>query len=259
MKKYIILCFIFVFALSSRVNAQDKDSKHNCEDDASCCVSKYAPQRGDFTAAMVFGRGAYLNGGLSVPQTNQVVPGNSPEANDVSANYNDATNMVGADFRYFTSSKFAITLTAGAILRNSPGYIGVPAVPSLPGVQSTVAKEQANLHFSLGGQWLLKTKNDRMFPYVGFALPFDYARRSEFNQLVDPGTRHVEIVSYGVQAVAGIDYYLAKDVFFGFDIRPISYAYSISTKSPGLGLGSEADTDTVSFFAQYSLKVGFKF
>lgn len=256
MKKYLILCFIFVFAFTA--NAQDKDANHACKD-AACCASKYAPQKGDFSAAMLFGRGAYLNGGLVVPQTGQDVPGDAPVANDVSANNNDMTNMIGAEFKYYTSNKFAITFQAGAILRNTPGRVAIPGAAGIPGSDAVVAQENANLHFSLGGQWLLKTKNDRLFPYVGFALPFDYARRSEFDQFADSGLRHVEISSYGVQAVAGADYYVAKDVFFGFDIKPISYAYSYSEKSPGLGFGQEADTDTVSFFAQFSFKVGFKF
>lgn len=261
MKKYLILCFIFVFALS--VNAQDKDSKQDCKTDSCRTVVKYAPQKGDFTTAMVFGRGAYLTGGLVVPSSNSDVTGEGPYANDVSANDNSITNMVGAEVKYYTSNKFAITFTGGAILSNTPQRLGVPGVPGvLVGNDAIVAVEKANIHFSLGGQWLLKTKNNRMFPYIGFALPFDYARSSEFDPtpLVDEGIRHAEITSYGVTAVAGVDYYVVKDVFFGFDIKPISYAYSISTKSPGSGLiASEADTDTVSFFAQFSFKIGFKF
>ena len=132
----------------------------------------------------------------------------------------------------------------------------------LPGNEAVVESERAAISFELGGQWLLKTKNDRLFPYLGFGLPFDYARASEYDPtpLVDEGARHAEITSYGVQAVAGVDYYLAKDVFCGFDIKPISYTYAVSTKSGGSGLiDLEADTDTVSFFAQFSFKVGFKF
>lgn len=259
MKKYLILCFIFVFALTA--NAQDKDSDHTCKDGA-CCASEFAPKKGDFTAAMVFGRGAYLNGGLSVPSSNANVPGDGPYANDISANDNRITNMVGAEFKYYTSSKFAITARGGAILRYTPEQLGIPAVGSIPGYDAVVARENAAISFELGGQWILKTKNDRLFPYIGFGLPFDYARASEFDPtpLVDEGPRHAEITSYGVQAVAGVDYYVLKDVFLGFDINPISYAYSVSKKSPGSGLMDlKADTDTVSFFAQFSFKVGFKF
>ena len=145
------------------------------------------------------------------------------------------------------------------------------AIMVLLPLSSVVADEQVDVNFSLGGQWVLKTKNERMFPYVGFALPFDYARRSLFDPTIsvddqgnptitDLGPRHVDITAWGVQAVAGIDYYLAKDVFFGFDVKPISYTYATSMKTPGPGLPSlDAETDTVSFFAQFSFKLGFKF
>jgi hypothetical protein len=275
MKKYLILSLIFVFSLTA-VNAQDKDAKHTCKD-TSCCASKFAPQKGDFTTAMVFGRGAYMNGGLVVPSSYSTVSGASAYANDVSANENDISNMVGVEARYYTSKKFAISLSGGAILRNTPSQLGIPAVLDgsgntiIPAYSSVVANEQVDVNVSLGGQWVLKTKNERMFPYVGFALPFDYARRSLFDpsitfdnqgnvSLTDLGPRHVDITAWGVQAVAGIDYYLAKDVFFGFDVKPISYTYATSMKTPGPGLPSlDAETDTVSFFAQFSFKLGFKF
>ncbi len=52
MKKYLILCFILVFSLVS-ANAQDKNSKQDCKTDSCHVAYKYAPQKGDFTAAMV--------------------------------------------------------------------------------------------------------------------------------------------------------------------------------------------------------------
>ncbi len=179
--------------------------------------------------------------------------------------------MVGAEVRYYTSNKFAITFIGGAILRNTPAHLAIPAAGNIPAYDAVVADERADINFSLGGQWLFTTKNNRMFPYLGITLPFDYARRSLYDptitvddqgnvDITDLGIRHVEIVAYGIQAVAGVDYYIAKDVFFGFDIKPISYTYALSVKSPGSGLMNlEADTDTVSFFAQFSFKVGFKF
>ncbi|PHS52854.1 MAG: hypothetical protein COB01_06635 [Lutibacter sp.] len=278
MKKYLILCFILVVALGS-VNAQDKDSKHVCKDDCNHEVT-FAPQKGDFTAAMVFGRGAYINGGLIVPSSissSSTVSGAAPYINDVDANSNSITNMVGAEGRYFVKDNFAISFSGGAILRNSPAQLAIPAVIDgggntiIQGYSAVVADERIDVNVSVGGQWLFTTKNNRLFPYVGFTLPFDYARRSLFDPTVtvatngdvtitDLGARHVDITAFGVQAVAGVDYYIAKDVFFGFDIKPVSYTYAFSMKSPGPGLIKlEADTNTVSFFAQFSFKLGFKF
>lgn len=277
MKKYLILCFIFVFALTS-VNAQDRDSDHHHYKGDTCKVGpRFAPQAGDFTAAMVFGRGAYLNGGLVVPGSYSSVSGSAPYANVVDANDNNITNMVGAEGRYYATNRFAITLSGGAILRNTPAQLAIPAVIDvngnqiIPAYNAVVADERIDVNVSVGGQWLFNTKNDRLFPYLGFALPFSYARQSQYDPTItvdsqgnvtitDLGARHVEINAFGVQAVAGVDYYIAKDVFFGFDIKPVSYTYAYSAKVPGPGLiNLEADTNTVSFFAQFSFKVGFKF
>jgi len=275
MKKYLILCFILVVTLTS-VNAQDKDSNHNCKVD-SCSIITYAPQRGDFTVAMIFGRGAYLNEGLVVPSSYGSVSGAAPYANDVDANSNSISNMVGAEGRYYIKDNFAISFSGGAILRDTPSQLAIPAVIDANGntiiqaYSAVVANERIDVNASIGGQWLFKTKNEKLFPYVGFALPFDYARRSVYDptitvdsegnlDITDLTARHVDITAFGVQAVAGVDYYIVKDVFFGFDIKPISYNYAYSVKTPGAGLlNLEADTNTVSFFAQFSFKLGFKF
>ena len=272
MKKYLILTFILAFALTS-ANAQDKAEKV----DGCKTATVFAPQKGDFTAAMVFGKGAFLNSGLSVPSSSGSVSGNAPYDNTVSSNSNNIGNMVGAEGRYYVTNKFAISFTGGAILRNTPSQINIPAVYDvnnqviIQAYNSVVADETIEASVSIGGQWLFNTKNDRLFPYVGFTLPFDYARRSLYDptisvdsygnpSITDLGARHVDITAFGVQAVAGVDYYIAKDVFFGFDIKPVSYTYAYSVKTPGPGLlDLEADTNTVSFFAQFSFKLGFKF
>ena len=276
MKKYLILSFILLISLTS-VNAQDRDAKPTCKSSDTCNVVKYAPEKGDFTAAMVFGRGAFLNGGLVVPSSNGSVSGVAPFANDVDANSNYISNMVGAEGRFYVTDKFAITLSGGAILRNTPSQLAIPAVRDvngntiIQGYNAVVADERIDVNATLGVQWLLTTKNNRLFPYVGVALPFDYARRSLYDptisvsnngevNITDLTARHVDITAFGIQAVAGVDYYVVKDVFFGFDIKPVSYNYAFSVKSPADGMVKlEADTNTVSFFAQFSFKLGFKF
>jgi len=268
MKKYIILCFILAITLTS-INAQDRDSDyhHHYKGDTCDDGPKFAPKAGDFTAAMVFGRGAYLNGGLVVPSSFNSVSGAAPYDNTTSTNDNSITNMVGAEGRYYATNRFAITLSGGAIWRNTPANLAIPAAGDIPAYQAVVADESIDATISVGAQWLFNTKNDRLFPYVGVALPFDYARRSlydptitENGTIVDLGPRHADITAFGIQAVAGVDYYVAKDVFLGFDIKPVSYTYAYNVKTPGPGLYTqEADTNTLSFFAQFSFKVGFKF
>jgi len=276
MKKYLILSFILLASLTS-VNAQGEDAKPTCKSSDTCNVVKYAPEKGDFTAAMVFGRGAFLDGGLVVPGSYGAINGAAPYSDVVDTNTNSITNMVGAEGRYYVKDNFALTLSGGAILRNTPAQLAIPAVTDvngnivIPSYDAVVADERIDISASIGGQWLFNTKNNRMFPYLGVAFPYNYARRSLYDptvvvedngdvNVVDLGVRHVEIAAFGIQAVAGIDYYFTKDVFFGFDIKPVSYNYAYSIKEPGPGLiALESDTNTVSFFAQFSFKLGFKF
>lgn len=276
MKKHLILCFILVFALTS-ANAQDRDSDYHHHKCDTCKVGpRFAPKAGDFTAAMVFGRGAFLEGGLVVPSSTAAVSSVAPYDNTVEANDNRINNMVGAEGRFYASNRFAITLSGAAIWRNTPSQLAIPAVIDgggntiIPAYNAVVEDERIDARISLGGQYLFNTKNDRLFPYVGFALPFNYARRSLFEPITidengnlavgDLGARHVDITAFGVQAVAGVDYYIFKNVFFGFDIKPVSYTYAISVKTPGPGLFDlESETNTLSFFAQFNFKVGFKF
>ena len=262
------------------MNAQDKDSKRRVTDSCKVAEVIYGPVKGDFTAQMLFGRGAYLNSpNLSVPSSsnNSSVSGAAPYVNDISSNDNYVSNMIGAEFRYYASDRVAIKVSGGAILRNTPYVVNIPGVWDssnsewvIPPYDAVDATEEAEVNVSLGGEFLFKTKNNRLFPYLGVAFPFDYARRSVFTppyigeegdvELADIGARHVEITAFGVQAIAGADYYIAKDLFFGFEIKPVSYTYAYSIKSPSPGLYNlAADNNTLSFFAQFSMKVGFKF
>ena len=279
MKKNIILGVLLALFTVVSINAQNKDSNQNCKTDTCDVVVKYAPEKGDFTAQMLFGRGAFLNDlSLRVPSsTTTTVNGDAPYVNDISSNYNDVSNMIGAEFRYYVTDRFAVKASGGAILRNTPYVINTPGVWDginggwiIPPYESVDATEEAEINFSLGGEFLFNTKNDRLFPYVGFALPFDYARRSVFTPtqideygnvtMPDTGARHVEISAFGVQAIAGVDYYIAKDLFFGFEIKPVSYVYAYSVKSPAPEFNNlAADNGTLSFFAQFNFKLGFKF
>ncbi len=273
MKKYIIFIFILSISLGTGMYGQDKDSKQKAKSSSSS-KKTYAPKKGDYTAAIIFGRGAYSNTGLAAPAsfgaTGTPVNGSAPFANDINSNDNSIINMVGAEGRYYVSDKIALTLSGGTILRNTPEHLSIPAVTTggktiIPGYKSVVADERIDINLTLGGQWTFNTGSKRMFPYLGIALPFNYARRSLYdptvdsnNVITDLGARHVEITSFGIQAVAGVDYYLSEDVFIGFRIKPASFNYAFSDKIPGPGLPSlDSDTYTTSFFVQPSFSVGF--
>jgi len=288
MKNKIILSILLATFTVVGMSAQDKDS-HKKGDKKECkeCndTPRFAPKKGDFTAQMLFGQGNFANYSLYVPSSSNSNPTTGSSTvyssplyvNEVSANSNSITNMTGAEFRYYTSDKIALKVSGGLILRNTPYQVNTPGVYDttnnvwiVPEYESVDATEQTRAQFSIGAEFLLKTKNERLFPYVGVNLPFDYARGSVFTpahiaadgtvSIPDTGSRHYEVVAYSAQAIAGVDYYVAKGLFIGFEIKPLSYTYATSVKSPAPELSNlEVENSTFSMFAQYNFKVGFKF
>jgi outer membrane protein W len=247
----------------------------------------YAPVAGDFSGAILFGRGNFLNTGLDVPgQSNnwQSIPvtGSSPYANTVEPNDNSITNIVGGEVRYFLMDNIALKMSGGAILRNTPARPNIPGYTQgsdpaawIPAYAAVQADNRLDVNVNVGGEYHFSTKYSRLFPYAGVTIPFYYAQRSIYNptindgsssspssspQIVDVGVRSVEIVGFGAQGVAGVDYYLMEGLYFGFEIKPISYVYAYSNKIPAPGLAAlQADTHTWSFFSQTFFKVGFRF
>ncbi|WP_111706932.1 BT1926 family outer membrane beta-barrel protein [Lutibacter citreus] len=290
MKNKIIFSFLLSIFTVVGMNAQDKDSqsKDACAQDTCEHSPRFAPKRGDFTAQMLFGRGNFANYNLTgqVPTsstssayagTGSTVMSTDLVVSEVSANDNSISNMTGAEFRYYVSDKVALKVSGAAILRNTPYQVNIPGVNDpttgaviIPGYSTVDSTEEIQAQFSIGAEYLLKTNNERLFPYVGINLPFDYARSSVFTpasidisgnvSIPDTGARHYEVTAYSAQFIAGADYYIAKGLFAGFEIKPASYTYATSVKSPAPELRNlEVENSTVSFFAQYSFKLGFKF
>lgn len=251
----------------------------------------YAPAAGDISAAILFGRGNFLNTGLdvpTVPSSNWTVPGSAPYNNTVDDQENPVTNIVGGEVRYFLMDNIALKLSGGAIMRNTPARANVPGLidPNtnnatwIPAYAAVEADNKVDANINLGGEYHFTTKYSRLYPYAGVTVPFYYARRSVYDPtinyetesgsssssspapqaVVDVGVRSAEIVGFGGQLVGGIDYYLMEGLYFGFEIKPVSVVYSYSNKlaAPGLESG-KADNTTWSFFSQTFFKVGFRF
>lgn len=277
MKKSLLVAVMLLVSMGFVVAQDDSSQKDG--------PSGFVPEQGDFSGAILFGRGNFLNEGLAAPPSpgyySWTIPGTAPYNNTVDANYNSVNNIIGAEMRYFLKSNIALKLSGGAIIRNTPSMPNMAAiidsdVPKeawIPAYEAVLADNRADININLGGEYHFATKYERLSPYVGLNLPFYYGRRSEFNPtvnddldpddpgyLVDIGVRHTEQVGFGVQAIAGVDYYLMEGFYFGFEIKPVSYVYAYSSKIPAPGLEPlYAENSTWSFFAQTFLKIGFRF
>jgi len=272
MKKYIIISALLLGLLGS-VFAQDETS--------------FGPSAGDFSGAVLFGRGNFQTSGLDVPsapgsywQSLWTVSGSAPYLNSVEANSNPISNIVGLEGRYFVTSRIAVKISTGAIIRSSPPRGNAPAIidPNSPNATwipaySAVSQSQnIDFNFNLGGEFVFPSKKfERMFPYVGANIPFLYGRRTLYDPTItltedgnsvvtDIGLRHAEVFGFGLQTVSGVDYYIAQGLYFGVEMKPISYIYAYSRKLPAPGLDAwQADSHTFTFFSQVYFKLGFRF
>lgn len=270
MKKCIIISALLLGLLGSVFAQED---------------SGFGPAAGDFSGAVLFGRGSFLSTGLDVPSApwtnyNWTVSGSAPYQNSVEAGLNDVSNMLGVEGRYFVTSRIAVKLSGGAIYRGTPARDYVPGLmdPNSPNatwipIYNAVQQDsRVDFNLNIGGDYIFPSKKfDRIFPYVGANIPLLYGRRTQYDPTItlesnggfviaDVGMRHAEVFGFGLQTVAGVDYYIAKGLYFGFEFKPISYVYAFNRKIPAPGLVPlEADTHTWSFFSQIYCKLGFRF
>jgi hypothetical protein len=247
-----------------------------------------------FSGAILFGNGVYLN----PPQATWSpwwgdwnVSGEAPYASGISNDYNQLTNMIGAEFRYFVTDKIALKFNGSGIIRNTPAVDNVPGVtPStnplipygsgnaagwIPNYDATVMNNSFNVNMSVGAEYHIAT-TAKLSPYVSVMIPFSYGRSSQYdptsnvnvNQanpdeavtIADVGVRHTELIGFGGQFVCGADYNLTESLFIGLEIKPVSYLYAYNTKYPGPGLDSRsAATSTFGFFTQPVFKLGVRF
>lgn len=216
MKRHIILTVAMLLMLGS-LYAQDESPQ---KEEVS-----FAPSAGDFTGAIMFGRGNYLTSGLVVPSSPTYfyndpingyywnVSGQAPYANMIDANSNSVSNIVGVEGRYFVTNRIAAKISGGAIIRSTPsfdnvaGYIPtvetnifdsngnvisttsqpVPNSSWLPAYNAVVAEDQVDVNVNIGGEYQFTTKYSRLFPYVGLTIPLYYGRRSLYDPTINGG------------------------------------------------------------------------
>lgn len=245
-------------------------------------IDIYAPVQGDYSLAVIFGRGNFFESGLmapSSPTVNWTVNGEGPYADMVNTNYNDASNMVGIEGRYFLKNNLALKISGGAVIRDTPARTNIESFTNfeednnqvwIPNYGSVESEETMDANVNVGVEYHFDSRFKRISPFAGITVPFYYARRSAYDPaiitqnnepvIMDIGKRHMEVMGIGAQLVGGVDFHLMEGFYLGAEVKPVSYLYAYSQKSPGPGLENlEANSNTFSFFGQTYLKLGFKF
>ena len=263
MKKNIFLALLVFLSLA--VTAQDKDASNSDN-------KNYRPLKRDFTVGIQLGRGNFLSSGLNVFSGNSVA--GTPTLTSVNTQDNSATNMVGVDVRYFVTNKWAVTFSGALSYSDTPANLAIPAVldPTngsviIPGYNAVVSDDRMDYSYSLGALYFFNyKKNPKLLPFLGFTIPFSHARRTSYDPTigangtpVNLGASHVEVSGFGIQAVAGLDYYISENFFLGASIKPVSMTSINNTRYPGPGLFSrKINNYNVSSFVQPMLTLGFK-
>lgn len=263
MKKNIFLTLLVFLSLA--VTAQDNNTTNSD-------TKSYKPTKRGFTVGIQLGRGNFLNTGLNIFNGNNV--SGTPTLTPINTANNSAVNMVGIDARYFISNKWAVTFSGAMSYSETPANLAIPAVTDptngnviIPGYSAVVSDSRVDYSYSVGALYFFNyKKNPRVLPYLGFTVPVSHARRSSYDPTisangtpVDLGQSHVEVSGFGIQAVAGLDYYLSENFFLGASIKPVSFMSINNTRFPGPGLYSrKINNYNVSSFVQPMLTLGFK-
>lgn len=262
MKKYIFLTLLLLASIS--IQAQDSIEI------AVIKEKSYKPTKKNFTVGINFGRGSFLSSGLGINNGSAI--SGEPSFSAVDVNNNSATNMIGAEVRYFLSKKWALTLGGGIVFSNTPSSLNIPAVMDnsgntlVPGYDAVVADTRLDINYSLGALYFFDyKKNNRLMPYVGFLIPVNHSNRSTYDPTINSdnstslGTSTVEIGAIGLQAVAGVDYFVTDNIYMGLSIKPVSFMYIKNSRYPAPGLFSRKINNTsISSFVQPMLRLGFK-
>ncbi len=263
-KILILVAFLMVSvsALYAQYDVTEQDVITECK----------KPKKGSFTVGLLLGRGHFINTNLTVGTP---VSGAAPYVRSIDANDNSFVNMVGIEGKYFVTNKMAVTLRGGAILRHTPNRLNIPGVKGadgtmvVPAYKAIKGQDNVEVHVAPGLQWYLNLKSARLQPYVGFAIPMDYARETLYDPTVEVrngvvtkysyGASNADLFGFGAQGVAGLDYFLTKELFIGFEVNPVSVQYVFMGKKPQPGtILRESENLTYSFFGQFAFKLGFK-
>ncbi len=201
MKTILKLCCILLFGLGF-AQAQDSGSS-----DASSSDTDYTPKKGDFTGAILFGRGNYLNN-VGVPQAPGAnaawtVFGGAPNATSINGNSNSITNIAGGEARYFIKDNIAVKLVGGFINRSTPALQNIqqfyvdaegelqlgndPSTPNavwIPSYSSINEDQTTELYITAGGEYHFPARFNRLSPYVGLNWNYYHTKRVVYDPTV---------------------------------------------------------------------------
>jgi hypothetical protein len=189
-------------------------------------------------------------------------------ANWVTGGSNNLVNMIGTEFRYFVANNWSIKLLAGGQTTYVPARNDIPGtydgkttydpqedIPSF----SDVAEQKIHEYMALVGADHYFVKNNVAL-YGGIEGGFRYgANSSKSIAETSAGTAITEVYGFMGDLTFGAEYNAEGGLFLGLEVRPVSFAYTITTLQPLPGVTQQADSYNFGFLVYPMLKVGIRF
>lgn len=287
---------------------------------AGNCAS-FAPVKGQWEVSLVLGKsGSFYNenttyllpdigltgGNIGLP--NGGVPGSDGTGSGYLNGYlnidgfngNSLVDIVGVQGKYFWQDCWSVSLSAGMNIGITPrkDYIeptvidmdGDKVTNELPGSKYVNATATDNWYLNVGTERYFKTRNSRIFPYVGAAVGFQMAhvetREPYTGNMIDIDTmepvtsgssgdvsggnlveRQVYIPAGRVgrmfalkgAAVAGVEYSIMPGMFLALEFQPLAYRYDVIRIAPQ-GFGHyDLCHHNIKIFDMPTLRIGFRF
>src|SRR5690554_2830562 len=250
-------------------------------------AQEFGPQAGDMSLSLRFGKAVSFD--IDAYEVNRNTDSyysdyDLPAANEpYSINYNTSssfTNISGVEFKYFVTNQIAVRFSGSGALSGLPSQDQTPEItdPSgvnypgttIPGWRMLEGKTSKQFYIDLGADYYFSSKYDRVSPYGGVQFNSVYSQMEIFDGFrgVDEDdeviptfdTRRGEGFSYGFSLIGGIDYYLTDALILGIEVKALSYMYAGKKifHQPGMS-AQPADKHVMSFLAQPSIKLGFRF
>ena len=225
------------------------------------------PQKGDIALSVNFGIGSHI--GVSAPAPNLA----QYELAAPASGMFDKKPILNIEGRWFLSDKWALKLNGGFSYGYNPAYGPVPGTTSgggtiapgsaeIPSYNAVPKTSSTQFAVSLGAaRYRQAGQSGKLFFHLGGEVNYAYGRVKAFaDDEMYSGVSIGEAYSIGVAPVTGFDYFFAKVMFAGIEVRPLAYSYSVYSERPQPGLGLlSADNHSFSFIVRPMIKFGVKF
>lgn len=223
------------------------------------------PAKGNVLLSLNLGAGSFI--GQSAPLPNL----KSYDLQAPTQNWFDTKPILNVEGRWFMTEQWSIKLSGGLAYNYNPGYLEVPGnvdgegttdVGNLPTYHAV--PNSSNIQFSLGvgaDHYWKMADVERLFFRAGAEVGWAYGRASTTADSPDYAGRAIgEAYAFRVAPLAGFDYFIAKCLFVGIEVRPVAYQYSVFKIRPQAGIKlMSSDSHSFSFLSQPMIKFGIRF